>query len=590
MEMPKSFYKEQIKINQGALQQNGRKLLMSSMARLLAFALILLGLISTWGNVKIVVAISILGVVTFLYLVTRHSRLKSEKQFILALIAYNETELSVLSGVFEHLPKGETYTNDTHQYSRDIDLLGRGSFFQYVNRTALNTGRDYLAKQLKSNDITSIQEKQKAIKELGDLPLWRQQYSAIASLIQTEVSVMSVEKWLLDYKSFVPKNIKTIASVFGLTSLVLILLYFLNVVSGYGLFGWFLLGLGITAVYLKKINTLSSHTAQIQMFFDQYHKLLLKIEEQEFTSDILNEKRGAVVDGVHKSSALMKKFAKHLDALDQRSNILVGIVANGFMLQDLRQAYNIEQWIKNHGEQVSNWFQTIAFFDGYNSLGNYAFNHPENIFPEIQDTNNVFTIQQGYHPLLDSETRVSNDFVMDKGKFFIVTGANMAGKSTFLRTVAMHIVMANLGLPICAQSAKYSPIKLITSMRTEDSLANNESYFFRELKRLKFIVENLEVDGYFVILDEILKGTNSTDKALGSRKFIDTLSRFNATGIIATHDLSLCAAADELDHIENYYFDAAVINDELHFDYELKQGVCQNMNASFMLRKMKIVE
>ena len=166
----------------------------------------------------------------------------------------------------------------------------------------------------------------------------------------------------------------------------------------------------------------------------------------------------------------------------------------------------------------------------------------------------------------------------------------MAGKSTFLRTVSLQIVMANIGLPVCATTVEYSPIKLITSMRTSDSLTDDESYFFSELKRLKFIVQEIQKDSYFIVLDEILKGTNSTDKAIGSRKFVERLVRSKSTGIIATHDLSLCETANDLPQVHNYFFDAEIINDELHFDYTIKKGICQNMNASFLLKKMEIVE
>lgn len=165
----------------------------------------------------------------------------------------------------------------------------------------------------------------------------------------------------------------------------------------------------------------------------------------------------------------------------------------------------------------------------------------------------------------------------------------MAGKSTFLRTVGLSIVMANNGLPICAQSFAYTPIKLISSMRTTDSLSDNESYFFSELKRLKHIIDTIENEEHFIILDEILKGTNSKDKAKGSQQFVEKLVRTKSTGIIATHDLSLCELEGQLSEVKNYYFDAEIVNDELYFDYKLKNGVCQNMNASFLLRKMGIV-
>lgn len=184
---------------------------------------------------------------------------------------------------------------------------------------------------------------------------------------------------------------------------------------------------------------------------------------------------------------------------------------------------------------------------------------------------------------------MDNDFEIKNKQFFIITGANMAGKSTFLRTVSLHIVMANVGLPVCATASVYSPVKLITSMRTSDSLTDDSSYFFSELTRLKYIVDAIKQDNYFIILDEILKGTNSTDKAIGSRKFVEKLVASHATGIIATHDLSLCEIEEHLSEVKNHYFDAQIIDDELYFDYTFKKGICQNMNASFLLKKMEIV-
>jgi len=165
----------------------------------------------------------------------------------------------------------------------------------------------------------------------------------------------------------------------------------------------------------------------------------------------------------------------------------------------------------------------------------------------------------------------------------------MAGKSTFLRSVALHIVMANVGLPVCASKAEYMPVKLITSMRTSDSLVEDSSYFFAELTRLKYIVDTIKDTPYFIVLDEILKGTNSVDKAQGSKKFIEKLVASQATGIIATHDLSLCDIEEQLNQVHNYYFDAEIIEDELYFDYKFKKGICEKMNASFLLKKMNII-
>ncbi|MCB0466551.1 MAG: DNA mismatch repair protein MutS [Aequorivita sp.] len=590
MSHPADFYKIQIEIHTDALQKIKQKLAVSSTIRLVVFLIACFGVYFFFGNAKVVIAIIVLAILAFVYLVSKHSGLQYKRDLEKALIDQNETELEVLDRTFYHLPSGEKYKDPLHFYSQDIDLFGRGSIFQYLNRTALESGSDFLAKLFTENKIDSISAKQQAINELSEMPKWRQQFSAIASLVKTEVSTAEVTNWLKNYKPFVPKWIVSVSLLFSVISAGLIVLNYLDMVSGYAVAGWFFLGLSITGRYLKKINDLSTNTSKIQSTFEQFHKLILEIEKEDFTSELLSERKNLVATSEVKASSILKKFAKHLDALDQRSNMLIGAIANGFMLRDLRQGYNIERWIEAHKESVPLWFDVIIFFDAYNSLGNFSFNHPNYVFPMINDDFPVLKVKGAGHPLLKEATMVRNDFQINSEEFFIVTGANMAGKSTFLRTVSLQIVMGNMGLPICAEKAEYNPIKLITSMRTTDSLTDDESYFFSELKRLKFIVEEIKIDRYFIILDEILKGTNSTDKAIGSRKFVEKLVASNSTGIIATHDLSLCVAAEELPKVKNYFFDARIENEELFFDYTFKPGICQNMNASFLLKKMKIVD
>jgi len=589
MKNSSQFYNEQLRIHKEALEVVKNQLNRSSLLRLFIFLALASGIYLALGHARIIVAIVVLGIALFLFLVTRHGRLQYKRDLIKKLMAINEIELKVLQRDFHELPSGEKFKKPNHFYSQDIDLFGKGSFYQYLNRTALESGAAYLAGLLTENDVNNIDRKQEAVKELSLGTVWRQQFSAMAQLVQTKVSAASVVQWLKSYQSFIPKGTKKGALGFSVISIILITLYIIGIISGWILFGWFLLGLTITGRFLKRINTLSSHISQIQSTFEQFYKLLDHIENHDSTSSLLTEKRTLISNETQKASVILKQFSRKLDALDQRNNMLIGVLTNGFLLRDLYIVYHIEAWIKQHHGSVENWFSVIAFFDGYNSLGNYAFNHKSQHFPELVDQGLIDAIQTG-HPLLNPDDCVYNDFKIDNEQFFIITGANMAGKSTFLRTVALHIVMANIGLPVCAKTTKYSPIKLITSMRTTDSLTDDESYFYSELKRLKFIVDQIKTDRYFIILDEILKGTNSTDKAIGSRKFIDKLVASKSTGIIATHDLSLTAAADELSEVENYYFDAQIVDGELYFDYTLKEGICQNMNASFLLKKMEIVD
>ena len=590
MSHPSEFYKLQIDIHAEELQKVKRKLAVSSTIRLVVFLLACAGVYFFFENTKIVIAIIVLAIVAFVYLVTKHSDLQYKRELKKALIAQNETELEVLNRTFHHLPSGEKYKDPLHFYSQDIDLFGRGSFFQYLNRTALESGSDFLAKIFTENEIDAIPKKQQATTELSEMPKWRQQFSAIASLVKTEVSATEVTSWLKDYKAFVPKWAKPVSIAFSFVSLGLFIAYYFDFVSGYLIGGWFFLGMIITGIYFKKLNELSSHTSKVQSTFEQFQKLILEIEKENFSSEILLERKKSVLNSSEKASQVLKQFARYLDAFEQRNIMLFGMIISCFTLRDLRQSYNIEKWIEAHKLNVPIWFDAITFFDAYNSLGNFAFNHPDYIFPKIIDDVPVLKVKGAGHPLLKEATMVRNDIQINSEEFFIVTGANMAGKSTFLRTVSLQIVMGNIGLPVCAEKAEYSPIKLITSMRTTDSLTDDESYFFSELKRLKFIVDEIKTDRYFIILDEILKGTNSKDKAIGSRKFVEKLVASNSTGIIATHDLSLCIAAEELPEVKNYFFDARIENNELFFDYTFKPGICQNMNASFLLKKMKIVD
>lgn len=586
----KSFYSDKITGLNKQLSGIKSQLLQSSIVRLVVFVLMIVGITLFYDTPKTVIAIVLFSIVLFLVIVSRHTNLQYKRDKILALLHINETEIKILDRDFHEQPDGSEFKDPLHYFSQDIDLFGKGSFYQYLNRTALPQGSERLASLFVANEIIGIEEKQQAIKELSQLPNWRQEFTAVASLVKTETSYQAIIAWVNEYQGFLPKFMKYLPYIFWGISIVAILGYFIIPFSFFVVLAAFVVGLIISGFYVKSINKLSNDTGKIQTTFHQYQKLILEIEKVEFKTTLLKEKRAAILNEAEKTSAILKEFSKILDALDQRNNMLFGVFANGLMLWDIYQSFKIESWITKNGAKIETWFDTIAFFDAYNSLANFAFNHPKYKYPRLVASDVILESVEAGHPLLNPEKSVLNDIHIAREQFFIITGANMAGKSTFLRTVSLQIVMANVGLPLCAKSVTYTPIKLITSMRTTDSLTDDESYFFSELKRLRFIVDEIKTDRYFIVLDEILKGTNSTDKAIGSRKFVEKLIGGKATGIIATHDLSLCEAANDLPQVENHYFDAEIIADELHFDYKFKDGICQNMNASFLLKKMQIVD
>ncbi|APA64749.1 MutS-related protein [Maribacter sp. 1_2014MBL_MicDiv] len=584
------FYTTKVNGFEKQIEALNKQLFTFSILRLLIFLGTIVAIYFASVDAKYVIGVLCVGIPLFLYLVSKYTNLKHQKSKLEALKEINAVELQVLNRDYSNLPNGKEYADDIHYFSQDIDLFGEGSFYQVSNRTKLAEGSLLLADIYKENSINEIKEKQEAIAEIAEKVDWRQEFSAMAALTKTETSTRTITTWLKNYKSFVPKAMKFIPSVFSIISVTIFIAYFLDYLPESVLITWLVLGMVIVGLFTKKVTNLGQSASKMKSTFDQYNQLLAMIEETEFTSNLLKRQKANILSNGEQNSKVLKKFASLLSNLDRNNNLLYLIFANGFFLRSLTDCLAVEKWIEEHGKSVETWFNTIAFFDAYNSLGNFAFNHPNFTYPTITDDEVVLKSKNAGHPLLDPKKSILNDITIEGGQFFIITGANMAGKSTFLRTVSLQIMMANVGLPVCAETISYSPIKLITSMRTTDSLTDDESYFFSELKRLRYIVDEIQVDRYFIVLDEILKGTNSTDKALGSRKFVERLVKSNSTGIIATHDLSLCEVANEYNAVKNHYFDAEIIDNELHFDYTFKDGICQNMNASFLLKKMGIIE
>ncbi|AUC24018.1 MULTISPECIES: DNA mismatch repair protein MutS [Polaribacter] len=589
MNTPSHFYSEEKSALEKESAQLKKKSINLSIFRFGVFLATGFLIYLTFGKYPDVFIIAFLGILLFAFLVVKHINLQKKRAIIKAKISINTTEIDVLNRKFHQLESGKEFVNPMHYYSNDIDLFGVGSFFQYLNRSVTAEGKKLLANTFTENKTDGIVEKQNTIKELATKVKWRQHFGALASLITTKDTSGFIVSWIQNYKIVLPKVLGIVQIVFSIASLTIIGLVSFGIVPFSILVIWFFIGLFITGAFVKKTSNLYADTDKVRETFKQYHVLLNEIENENFTSKVLVEKQQIINSETKKASAIFKEFSRVLDAFDQRNNVVISVVGNGLFLTEIRTATNVEKWISKYKHTVDKWFSVVAFFDAQNSLANFHFNHTKFVFPEITSDKEVVKATNLGHPLLDATKRIDNNFTIHKEEFFIVTGANMAGKSTFLRTISLSIVMANCGLPVCAENFKYAPIKLITSMRTTDSLTEDESYFYSELKRLKFIVDEIKTTDYFIVLDEILKGTNSKDKAIGSKKFVEKLTKSKSTGIIATHDVSLCELENEFTDIKNYYFDAEISNNELSFDYTLKNGICKNMNASFLLQKMEIV-
>jgi DNA mismatch repair ATPase MutS len=324
-----------------------------------------------------------------------------------------------------------------------------------------------------------------------------------------------------------------------------------------------------------------------------FQKLITISESEEFKSKYLKNLTKDFYEKDNTARLLLKNFNNSLKAFDSRLNILVAITFNMAAMWDIQNMLRLENLKQKLNNHLPVWFNIIAEIDALNSFANFNFNNPEYVFPTIEKENFKLKIKSGGHPLIDKQNRIDNDFeISGLGKITIITGANMAGKSTFLRTVGVNMLLASTGAKVCAKEFIFKPTDIYTSVRTNDSLSKNESYFYSELMRLKKIIDKLKSDEeLFVIIDEMLRGTNSNDKHKGSQGLIEQLIKYKVTGLVATHDVLLGNMKNDYPkNIDTKKFEVDIVENDISFDYKLKDGVSQNLNATFLMKKYGIIE
>ena len=360
-----------------------KTLLIFSLLRLTVFAISICIAYVLWGNPKWVGLTIIVGILSFVLLIKLFTKAKYQKQKLEALIEINEIELKTNLSNFNYFPDGENYQNDQHAFSQDTDLFGQKSFFQYLNRTQLAEGEKCLANKLQQNDVDAIPEKQALVKEMADKIDFRQEFAAHAKLLNTEEKITNILSWLTNYKSHVPKFTRWFPYAFSLLSVIVISLFFIEIINLKQFLIWLFISLGITGFFMKKTNALSNFAGKAQASFQQYGKLLRLIESTTFSSPKSKAFQQEIIQDNTKFSATLHQFSKQIDNLEQRNNMLLGVVINGFFLWDVMQSYKIEKWIKKHHQKVENVFQLVAEFDAWCSFGNFSFNHQDYVFPEI---------------------------------------------------------------------------------------------------------------------------------------------------------------------------------------------------------------
>jgi hypothetical protein len=340
---------------------------------------------------------------------------------------------------------------------------------------------------------------------------------------------------------------------------------------------------------VKRIQSEIAKADDVDKIIKQYGLLVEKIEKEKFSSKKLINLQQELIFKNAAASLHLKQLSELFSRMDTINNFVTAIVFNGTFLFNLHVLRSLLKWKDNYSEELEKWISVIGEFEALNSFANLAYNNPDFVFPEINSEYKI-GFKNLAHPLLNPESRVGNDTSFYPESFMILTGSNMSGKSTFLRSLGVNMVLGGIGSTVCASEANIHPLQVLVSMRLSDSLSDSESYFFAEIKRLKQIMDALEEKPAFVLLDEILRGTNSDDKRNGTIEVVKKVIAKKAVGAIATHDIEVCLTTNEYPEIlTNQCFEVEIKNNDLHFDYKLRNGICKNKSATFLMQKMGVI-
>ena len=559
-----------------------------------ALAVICVVLYTTWegGIISLIgAALSIALYIAIRWKDSKNSRLSVEKE---SMCNVYQKELAYLHGDYSGFSSGEQYINPHHEFSLDLDIFGPQSLFHRINRTVTSGGSDFLAKELAETRVRTkaeIEQRREAICELAAKEPLRTAF--LAATHGKHVNTSDVLKALSEIKAMhiYRLAVSKLSYVIAIGSIIVFYGLLLGAIFG-PLSGtlpllWVLLQ--ITAVYLVFGRTLKRVHQSIDMMLPRlstYVNMIMQIvtsnlESQE-TRNIINQLSDNNQDAM-KSFRLLKGI---ISDLDQRNEIWVPI-SNALYLADYFIVRRFLLWQDRYMMHVDEWIAAVSHFDALVSMATFRYNEPSATDAEIIEQDEVVYEACGlYHPFLGAKA-VRNDFTITDLHYYIITGANMAGKSTFLRSIGINYVLACCGMPVFADSLRISLFSLFSSMRTTDDLAHGISYFNAELLRLQQLIEVCRQNRHtLIILDEILKGTNSLDKLNGSRLFLQSVTSLPITGIIATHDLELSKMQQEHpERFHNYCFEIQ-LSDEITYTYRLSEGVARNQNATYLLKNI----
>ncbi|MCO6149419.1 DNA mismatch repair protein [Flavobacterium sp. NRK1] len=588
------FYKKQKEIYISELKKLNRRYNFISLSRLIiAIAtIVLLYFILNSKHTTVIVCLLLFCIVEFILLMNRHVLVRNKRLRAEAIVKINEDEIDYLLHNKIPFEEGNEFTDHTHPYSYDLDIFGNKSLFHNINRTQTFKGKQKLAALLKKLlPEEEILLNQHAVKELSGKPEFRQEIMALGKAYRDSEEI---HERLLNWINIPLGKIAPLSVIIALTTpalfIISLAIYFITNNSLFSTLSGWIFGFNLVFIlsYLKMIKQETQHTTDIHNIIHNYGLIIDQIENEKFEYEKLKSLQDKLVYEGKTAGSQIKKLASLFSKLDSINNAFGAALLNGLMLYHFHALKSLLKWKKEHSAAIILWLDIIAEIEALNSFANLHYNNPDFTFPLLNDENKI-EFKNLAHPLLNKEGRIGNNINFDPD-FMILTGSNMSGKSTFLRSLGINMILAGAGAPVCAEEANINPLPVLVSMRLSDSLSDSESYFFAEVKRLRFIMDELKKNKAFVLLDEILRGTNSEDKRTGTIKVIKRMIVLNAVGAIATHDIEVCNLTDEYPQkLINRCFEAQIENNELYFDYCLRDGICKNKSATFLMEKMGVI-
>jgi len=544
-------------------------------------------------NEILYVILAVLSFAGFIFLMKIHSRVSFQRLLAETLLKINQNEISFLKREKTSFENGVEFIDYHHPYAYDLDIFGEHSLFQNLNRTASFIGKKTLAELLLHTlPENEILENQEAINELKSKIDWRQEFQALAIISQdSKQSYEAIKHWTSFTNNSLPKVLVALSFILPITFFGFLAAYFITsktIILSY-LTYVFIANLIVLGRAVKRIQSEIAKADNVANIIKQYSLLIEKIERESFHSKKLIRLQEQLNFKNAKASQHLKQLSELFSRMDTINNFVTATLFNGTFLFNLHVLRALLKWKEDYASEMNHWISIIGEIEALNSLANLVYNNEDFVFPEINSEYKI-EFKNLSHPLLNPATRVGNDTQFFPQSFVILTGSNMSGKSTFLRSLGINMVLGGIGSVVCASEAKIHPLPVLVSMRLSDSLSDSESYFFAEIKRLKQIMDALENQPAFVLLDEILRGTNSDDKRNGTIEVVKKIISKKAIGAIATHDIEVCLTTNEYPEIlTNQCFEVEIQNNDLHFDYKLRNGICKNKSATFLMQKMNVI-